>query len=48
MLKRLGTAICCAVLVAGLPAMADEWNKKTILTFSAPVELPGIVLPAGT
>ena len=31
------------------PAMsADEWNKKTILTFSAPVEIPGKVLPAGT
>ena len=27
---------------------ADEWNKKTILTFSAPVEIPGKVLPAGT
>ena len=30
---------------------ADEWNKKTTLTFSAPVEIPGVgaqVLPAGT
>jgi hypothetical protein len=27
---------------------ADEWNEKTILTFSGPVELPGVVLPAGT
>jgi hypothetical protein len=26
----------------------DEWDKKTILTFSAPVEVPGRVLPAGT
>ena len=26
----------------------DEFDKKTILTFSAPVEVPGRVLPAGT
>jgi hypothetical protein len=32
-----------------LPAVAraDEWNKETTLTFSAPVEVPGRVLPAG-
>jgi hypothetical protein len=35
-------------------ANADEWNRKTTLTFSAPVEIPGVhlkgwgVLPAGT
>ena len=29
-------------------AVADESNKKTIVTFSAPVEVPGRVLPAGT
>jgi hypothetical protein len=33
---------------------ADEWNKKTVFTFSGPVEIPGVhltgfaVLPAGT
>jgi hypothetical protein len=30
---------------------ADEWNKKTNVTFSGPVEIPGVgaqVLPAGT
>ncbi len=27
---------------------ADEWNQKTIVTFSGPVEIPGRVLPAGT
>jgi hypothetical protein len=26
----------------------DEWDNKTVLTFSAPVEVPGRVLPAGT
>jgi LPXTG-motif cell wall-anchored protein len=37
------------------PAMkADDWNRKTVLTFSGPVEIPGVhlkgwgVLPAGT
>src|SRR5713226_2732059 len=29
------------------PAIADEWNKETELEFSAPVEVPGKVLPAG-
>jgi hypothetical protein len=37
------------VLGAMLPqAKADEWNQKTILTFSGPVEIPGRVLKAGT
>ena len=38
-------------LIAGMflnPARADQWNKKTILTFSQPIEFPGKVLPAGT
>jgi len=29
-------------------ARADEWNKKTRMTFSQPVEIPGQILPAGT
>src|SRR5579864_5879696 len=29
-------------------ARADEWNKKTVVTFSQAVEVPGKVLPAGT
>jgi hypothetical protein len=27
---------------------ADEWNKKTILTFSGPVQIPGATLAAGS
>jgi len=27
---------------------ADEQNKKTVMTFSQPVEIPGQILPAGT
>jgi hypothetical protein len=35
-------------------ARADDWNRKTVVTFSGPVEIPGVhlagwgVLPAGT
>jgi hypothetical protein len=29
-------------------AQADTWNKKTVVTFSQAVEVPGRVLPAGT
>jgi hypothetical protein len=29
-------------------ARADEWNKKTVVTFSQAVEVPGKILPAGT
>ncbi len=35
-----------ATLASG--ARADEWNKKTVVTFNQPVEIPGRVLPAGT
>jgi hypothetical protein len=31
-----------------LAARADEANQETIITFSAPVQIPGQVLPAGT
>src|SRR5579863_6384739 len=41
-----------AVYVFSVPgARADEWNKKTKVTFSEPVEIPGVgaqTLPAGT
>jgi hypothetical protein len=39
----------CLVILPN--ASADDWNKKTKVTFSAPVEVPGVgaqVLPAGT
>ena len=35
-----------AILTPG--ARADQWNKKTIVTFNESVEIPGQVLPAGT
>jgi len=47
--RTLHAALCLGVLVTCLmPATADEWNKKTTVTFSAPVEVPGKVLPPGT
>ena len=36
------------VLFLSLPAMADEWNKETVVTVNQPVEVPGMVLKAGT
>jgi len=29
-------------------ARADEWDKRTVMTFNEPFEIPGKVLPAGT
>ena len=42
----LGTII--AVSNVASVAKADEWNKETVVTFSAPVQVPGKDLPAGT
>ena len=44
--------ICCALVVAAVlmvPGVrADEYTKLTYLTFSGPVQVPGVTLPAGT
>jgi hypothetical protein len=43
--------LCGAALLAvclAPAAHADEWTKLTYFTFSAPVEMPGMVLPAGS
>jgi hypothetical protein len=51
------TAVCSVALVGAVlapAARADDWNRKTVITFSGPVEIPGVhlkgwgVLPAGT
>ncbi|MGB8473888.1 MAG: hypothetical protein WCE61_07385 [Candidatus Acidiferrum sp.] len=44
----VGLALTLLVVPFLNPARADQWNKKTILTFSQPIEIPGKVLPAGT
>ncbi|HEX2490469.1 MAG TPA: hypothetical protein VHR27_13745, partial [Blastocatellia bacterium] len=49
--KVLASIFCLslAALAFSTSVKADAWNKKTIVTFSQPVEIPGgIVLPAGT
>ena len=48
---RVVKALCCAAALTAVVAPgahADEWNKKTILTFSGPVQIPGATLPAGS
>jgi hypothetical protein len=43
--------LCLVVVAAVSSAKADDWNRKTTVTFSAPVEVPGVgaqTLPAGT
>src|SRR5689334_19056020 len=56
-LPKAAMTICALGLLAAaaMPtAKADEWNRKTVITFSGPVEIPGVhlkgwaVLPAGT
>jgi hypothetical protein len=50
-IKVVATILCLslAALAFSPGVKADGWNKKTVVTFSQPVEIPGgIVLPAGT
>ena len=55
--KRIGRFVVCMLsitllgLMLSTAASAQAWNKKTTVTFSGPVEIPGVggqVLPAGT
>ena len=52
---RVAVFALCTVLITMLfgatlapGARADQWDRKTIVTFSDSVEIPGQVLPAGT
>jgi len=45
---RIACAAAALALGLSVVAHADEWNKLTYLTFSGPVTMPGITLPAGT
>ena len=56
-LRTITTSVFCLALTSAVfspAAKADEWNRKTVMTFSGPVEIPGVhlkgwgVLPAGT
>ena len=51
--KTLAPLFCLVALCAFVvpTAKADDWNRKTVITFSGPVEVPGVGqhnLPAGT
>lgn len=51
--RVVATIICLTLGALALPfgVNADTWDKKTTVTFSQPVEIPGVgaqVLPAGT
>jgi hypothetical protein len=53
LLKGIGTVLCLSVLcvLVAPKAKADDFNRKSIVTFTAPVEVGGSnaqVLPAGT
>jgi hypothetical protein len=53
LLRGLGIVVCLAVLclLVVFNARADDWNRKTVITFNDPVEVPGVGqhnLPAGT
>ena len=48
---RVVKVICCAAMLTAIlapSARADQWDKKTILTFSGAVQVPGATLPAGS
>lgn len=55
-LRAAPTVFCLALLGAAFSpsAKADAWDRKTVITFSGPVEIPGVhligwkTLPAGT
>jgi len=40
--------LCVLGALVAPKARADEWDKKTTLTFNEPVQVPGTTLPAGT
>jgi LPXTG-motif cell wall-anchored protein len=49
-IKVVATIFCLSLAALAFSAgvKADAWNKKTFVTFSQPVEVPGgVVLPAG-
>ena len=49
--KSMLGVLCAMVMLTAVtaePAAAQTYERVTKLTFSAPVELPGMILPAGT
>ncbi len=53
LLRTAATAFSLAALfvMVAPAAMADDWNRETVVTISGPIEVPGVgqhILPAGT
>ena len=50
--RKLFTGMICLILLGGTlfvpKGRADEFDKKTIVTISGAIQVPGKVLPAGT
>ena len=50
MLRRVAFLACSVALLAGVmaaPSTAQPLDKRTLFTFSGPVSMPGVTLPAG-
>ena len=52
-LMRFLKVLCCAAALTAMTAplataQTTQWSKKTFLTFSGPVQIPGKTLAAGT
>ena len=50
MLKRIVLSACSVALLVGVtatPSTAQPLDKRTLFTFSGPVSMPGVTLPAG-
>lgn len=47
-LKSLAILFCVSLFLLSSSLKADEWDKKTIITFSGPVQVANTQLPAGT
>ena len=50
MLKRIVFLACSVALlvsVTNTPSTAQPLDKRTLFTFSGPVSMPGVTLPAG-
>lgn len=45
MKPRTLLAVCAVALLSATSALADEWNHKTIVTFSQPVAIPAVHQP---
>jgi hypothetical protein len=51
MYRKMFTGMTCLLLAAAFfvpKARADAWNKGTLVTVDQPIEVPGMVLPAGS